>query len=537
MYLTQGLHRALQHHPERTALTHWREGPVRAHRFDVLLPQVACRAAALAAHGVQRGDRVALLAANDDRLVMALYACWWLGAVACPLNVRAVPAELAQVLADCEPHLVLSDEALAQRLPTTTPPVLGLEAFAALAERSAPLPDTRTGGEALAAILYTGGTTGRAKGVMLTHANLWAASITRAAELPNSPDSISLLVAPLFHVAGLGRLVGQTTAGGACVTLAAFKPEAVLAAMEALGIGDIIVVPTMLQALLDEPGFRAERVQSLNRIAFGAAPMPPDLLERALSIWPHAEFFQAYGLTETAGAVCINLPQNHRSPAARAEGRLHSVGRAGLGAEIMIVSPEDPNEGPHEKRHEQPHEGPHAVPRAGSRPAPPFGQELPRGEVGEVWCRGPMVTPGYWRDEAATARAFHGGWFRTGDAGRMGADGTLTIVDRLKDMIISGGENIYSAEVESALRAHPSVAQAAVVGVPHPHWGEAVHAVVVLRELASPETQAALSAWCRTQLAGYKCPRSYRFVAELPLSAAGKVLKNDLREQLRAGAT
>ncbi|OYU72653.1 MAG: AMP-dependent synthetase, partial [Burkholderiales bacterium PBB5] len=196
--------------------------------------------------------------------------------------------------------------------------------------------DRRTGGDALAAILYTGGTTGRSKGVVLSHANLWTASLARAAELPNAPDSVSLLVAPLFHVAGLGRLIGQTTAGGSCVTLAQFRPEAVLAAITEHGLSDVILVPTMLQALLDAPGFRADRVQGLTRIAFGAAPMPPDLLDRALAAWPQAEFFQAYGLTETAGAVCINLPANHRSAAARADGRLNAVGRAGLGAEIIV---------------------------------------------------------------------------------------------------------------------------------------------------------------------------------------------------------
>jgi acyl-CoA synthetase (AMP-forming)/AMP-acid ligase II len=496
MYLTQGLHRSLQRHPSRVALMHLHAAGIRQHRFDDLLLQVAQQAAALAARGVRAGDRVALLSPNDDRLVQALFACWWLGAVVCPLNVRWSTPELEYALADCEPQLLLTDETLSSRLPAHDRPCIGLDAWAAEAQARQPLPDTRTGGDALAAILYTGGTTGRSKGVMLTHANLWSASITRAAELPNPPGSNSLLVAPLFHVAGLGRLVGQSVAGGAWTTMAQFRPDAVLKAIEQLGIGDIIVVPTMLQALLDDPTFDAQRVQSLQRIAFGAAPMPPDLLDRALAAWPQAEFFQAYGLTETAGAVCINLPENHRSPQARAEGRLNAVGRAGLGAEIIIANTD--------------------------------GRELPPGHVGEVLCRGPMVTPGYWRNPEATAAAFQDGWFKTGDVGCMQADGTLTIVDRLKDMIISGGENIYSAEVETALRLHPAVAQAAVVGVPDTRWGEAVHAFVVLRE---PVAEADLLAWCRQHLAGYKCPRSFSTVAELPLSAAGKVLKNVLRER------
>lgn len=501
MYLTQGLHRSRQRQGARIGFVHLADGMVRAHRFADVLHHVARQAAALAARGVRSGDRVALLAPNDDRLVHAIFACWWLGAVACPLNVRWSPTELANALADAEPALLLADENLAARVPAGPWPRATLQAFGDDAQALAPRADSRTGGDALAALLYTGGTTGRSKGVMLTHANLWAASITRAAELPNALESVSLLVAPLFHVAGLGRLVGQTIAGGACVTMAAFRPDAVIAAIERHRISDIIVVPTMLQALLDEPGFAPERVKSLDRIAFGAAPMPPDLLERALAVWPQAEFFQAYGLTETAGAVCINMPANHRSAEARAAGRLHTVGRAGLGAEIIVAGPD--------------------------------GHELPRGEVGEICCRGPMVTAGYWRNPEATRAALVDGWLHTGDAGRMDDDGYLRVVDRLKDMIITGGENVYSAEVEAALREHPAVAQAAVVGVPDARWGEAVHAVIVLAGGATL-TEAELQAWMRERLAGYKCPRSVRFAAELPLSAAGKVLKTVLREQARA---
>ncbi|MBC5765810.1 class I adenylate-forming enzyme family protein [Ramlibacter albus] len=486
MYLTQGLQRALQRHPERIALTHLGDDGVRRHTWAALLKSVGRHAAALAKRGVRAGDRVAIVSPNDDRLVIAILACWWMGTVACPLNTRWAAPEREQALEDSGATVMLDADALA-----------GLAVEAAKLE---PMPDTRTGGDALAAILYTGGTTGKSKGVMLSHANFWTASMTRGAELNNSPQSLSLLVAPLFHVAGLGRLVGQSIVGGSCITMSQFRPASVLEAIAEHRITDTIVVPTMLQSLLDEPGFDATRVQSLDRIAFGAAPMPPDLLDRALETWPDAEFFQAYGLTETAGAVCINLPENHRG----ARRLLNSVGRAGLGAEILIVDES--------------------------------GNERPRGEVGEIVVRGPMVMRGYWNNPEATAAAFRDGWFRTGDAGRMDADGYLFIVDRLKDMIISGGENVYCAEVEAALRTHPQVAQAAVVGVPDARWGEAVHAVVVLMPGAAANEQQVteLRAWCRERLAGYKCPRSIAFVNALPLSAAGKVLKNVLREQARA---
>ena len=500
MYLTQGLHRSLQRHPGKEAFIHLGEGVPRRLTFDALLPSVARQAAALTARGVRAGDRVALLAPNNDRMIQALLACWWLGAAACPLNIRWSASELADALGDSGAALLLGDESLVQLVAQCETPILTLDAFAAQAGELAGLPDTRTGGDSLAAILYTGGTTGRAKGVMLSHANFWAATVARGAELPNSPDSVALLVAPLFHVAGLGRLLGQLIVGGTCVTLARFQPERVLEAIERHAVSDIVVVPTMLQSLLDAPEFRRERVQGLTRVAFGAAPMPPDLLTRALDAWPQAEFFQAYGMTETGGAVCMNPPDNHRG-LARKRGLAQSVGRAGLGAEILITDDQ--------------------------------GRELPRGDVGEIVVRGPMVMRGYWRQPETTQAAFRDGWLRTGDAGRMDGGGHLFIVDRIKDMIISGGENVYSGEVETILRGHPAVAQAAVVGVPDARWGEAVHAVVVLKAGSATIVGEVLRDWCRQRLAGYKCPRAFSFVPELPLSGAGKVLKSVLREQVR----
>lgn len=499
MYLTQGLQRSLQRHPDKVALRHLGADGERSWTFTQLADQVARRAAVLRARGIAPGERVALLSPNDDAMVISLLACWWLGAVACPMNVRWSVPELRHALADCGAPLLLADASFATQAAELADlaTVLPATELAALADAATPVDDARVGGDALAAILYTGGTTGRSKGVMLTHANFWSASMTRGAELNNPPDSVSLLVAPLFHVAGLGRLIGQSIVGGSWITLPQFRAEVVVDAIARYGITDTIVVPTMLQALLDAPNFDAARLQSLNRIAFGAAPMPPDLLDRALATWPQAEFFQAYGLTETAGAACINLPANHR-PGAPAE-RVRSVGRAGLGAEIRIVDPE--------------------------------GRDCPRGTVGEIIIRGPMVTSGYWKLPEVSAQALRDGWLYTGDGGRMDAEGFIFIADRLKDMIISGGENVYSGEVEASLRSHADVVDAAVIGVPDARWGEAVHAVVVLRAGVAEDAALAdaLKAWCRTRLAGYKCPRSLAFAPALPLSAAGKVLKTQLR--------
>ncbi|RZI76770.1 MAG: AMP-dependent synthetase [Pseudomonas sp.] len=509
MYLTQGLHRALQRHPDKTALCHISGEGERASTFTQFANAVARRAAALRAHGIASNDRVAIFSFNDDAMIVTLMACWWLGAIACPMNVRWSIPELRHAVDDSGAALLVTDASSAMTAAELSDQVRVMAStdLAAQAAGLAPVEDTRCGGDALAAILYTGGTTGRAKGVMLSHANFWSASMTRGAELNNSPDSVSLLVAPLFHVAGLGRLIGQSIVGGSCITLPQFRAEVVLDAIERHGISDIIVVPTMLQALLEAPGFAAMRVQSLTRIAFGAAPMPPDLLDRALAVWPDADFFQAYGMTETAGAVCINMPINHR-PSTRDSSRLRSVGRAGLGAEIRIVDAK--------------------------------GRECPRGEAGELKVRGPMVTRGYWNLPDVTAQTLRDGWLHTGDGARMEADGYIFMTDRIKDMIITGGENVYPAEVEAALRSHPDVTDAAVIGMPDTRWGESVHAVIVVRPGADAEPdilKAVLQAWCRTQLAGYKCPRSVSFVEAMPLSAAGKVLKTSLRAAYGAGVT
>ncbi|MEY4294450.1 MAG: hypothetical protein RLY82_138 [Pseudomonadota bacterium] len=501
MYLTQGLHRAIQRHPSKLAVKHVAEDGNQALTFAELAHDASCYAAALMAQGVSKGDRVALLSPNNANLIIQLWACWWLGAVACPLNIRWNAAEIGHAVIDAGAKVLVVDLSLQQVTASIQKEVsvVNSPALAQQAKKLNPVPDTRTSGDALAALLYTGGTTGKSKGVMLTHAQFWSASITRAAELNNPPDGVSLLVAPLFHVAGLGRLVGQSLVGGTCITMPSFRPDLVASAIEEHGITDTIMVPSMLQSLLALPNLDLSRLQSLNRIAFGAAPMPPDLLDKALAAWPKAEFFQAYGLTETAGAVCINLPNNHRG-AGRANGLWRSVGRPGFGAEIRIVDP--------------------------------LGVEVPRGTVGEIELKGAMVTHGYWNLPEITASAFRDGWFRTGDGGRMDADGYLFIADRLKDMIISGGENIYSAEVEAALRTHPAVVDVAVIGVPHERWGESVHAVVVARQQTST-LQDELMACCKAELSGYKCPRSMSFVEALPMSAAGKVLKNQLREAMR----
>jgi long-chain acyl-CoA synthetase len=510
MYLTAGLHRSLQRHPDKIATV---DGP-RRQSFRVLAERVARLAGALARLGVGRGDRVALLALNGDRYIETALAVWWAGAVLNPVNTRWTPGEIAFALNDCGARVLFVDDALApltqglaRDVPTlqttvhmgnTASLVHGLDYETLIAE-AAPVEDARCDTNELAAILYTGGTTGFPKGVMLSHANLWAALVGRMAEVPNPGHFITLLTAPMFHVAGLGRMLGQTIVGGTCVTFPSFNAEAVLSTIASEGITDVVVVPSMLQMLLDAPSFNQTDLGSLRRILWGAAPITVPLLERALQAFPGVEFIHVYGMTETAASVsahCIGHSVEERN-----SGRIRSAGRAGFSTEIRIADDD--------------------------------GNELTRGTPGEILVRGPVVMMGYWNRPAETQQALRGGWLHTGDGGAMDDEGYLYVVDRLKDMIISGGENVYPAEVEEVLGRHPGVTASAVIGLPNDKWGEAVHAVVVLRPGAAL-TEQELIAHCRAWLGGYKCPKSIEFRTTLPLSAAGKVLKGELRNACSA---
>jgi long-chain acyl-CoA synthetase len=261
-------------------------------------------------------------------------------------------------------------------------------------------------------------------------------------------------------------------------------------------VTETLLVPTMILALLSHPDLDRYDLGSLRRLTYGASPSAGDMVEQVLARFPDLELSHSYGLTEACPVVSSNLPCNH-TPEARLSGLSRSVGRGGLGVNVKIVDPQ--------------------------------GQEVPRGEVGEVIVRGPNIMQGYWNKPEETAQALRNGWLYTGDAARMDEQGYLYIVDRLKDMIVSGGENVYSAEVENVLARHPDVAQCAVIGVAHEQWGEAVHAVVV-RRVGSDVDEEQLRRHCREFIAGYKCPKSVEFRDELPLSAAGKVLKRELRK-------
>jgi long-chain acyl-CoA synthetase len=505
--ITHGLRRALQINPNGLATVFgdrrrvWREVGERVARL----------AAGIRSLGVDPGDRVAILSLNSDRYLELYLATGWAGAVVVPLNIRWSPLENQDALSDCRAKVLFVDKAfaatgatLAKALPGVTlvyaddgEVPAGVEGYEALIARSAPIPDAmRTSGD-LAGIFYTGGTTGRSKGVMLSHGNLMVNALNALGEGLWPGTTTYLHAAPMFHLANGAAMYSLLLSGGSNVIIQAFTPEGVMAAIQNQRVTDVLLVPTMIQMFVDHPALPSYDLSSLRGISYGASPISEAVLGRATAALPKVQFTQAYGMTELSPIATLLHWSEHIGDG-RAKGRHRGAGRATLGCEVRIVDPDD--------------------------------QPVAHGTVGEIVVRGDNVMMGYWERPEETAKAIVNGWMHTGDGGYMDQDGFIYVVDRVKDMIISGGENVYSIEVENALAQHPAVAQCAVIGVPHEHWGEQVHAVVVTKPGAAV-TAGELIEFSKTLIAGYKCPRSVDVSDKpLPLSGAGKVLKRELRK-------
>ncbi|MBT0567255.1 long-chain fatty acid--CoA ligase [Williamsia sp. CHRR-6] len=502
MYLTQGLHRAAVATPDKAATIFNGRTTTFAQQID----RVARLAAGLQKLGVATGDRVAMLGLNSDRYSEYLLAVPWAGAVLNPINIRWSPTEIAYALNDSGTTVLLIDDAFAPaapalraNCPTLTSIVFagegdlpdGMVAYEALIADNEPVADARRSGDDLAGLFYTGGTTGFPKGVMLTHTNMVTSSLgTMATGQLLDEGSIFLHAAPMFHLADLAAWTGQVMLGGTHVMIPFFDPAAICATIEAQKVTETLLVPTMIQMLVDHPAIGDHDLSSLQRMLYGGSVISKGVLERTLATLPGIKMTQAYGMTELAPVASLLWPADHVGE------RLSSAGRAAPHAEIVIRDID--------------------------------GNELPTGHVGEICVRGGHVMAGYWNKPEETAAALQDGWMHTGDAGYLDAQGYLFVVDRIKDMIITGGENVYSAEVESALSTHAAVAAVAVIGIPDDRWGETVHAVVVL----APGAQASedeLREHARGLIAGYKVPRSVEFVEAMPVSGAGKIIKRDLR--------
>ncbi|HVX83112.1 MAG TPA: AMP-binding protein [Devosiaceae bacterium] len=473
--------------PHRTAVVDLASGQRLS--YAGLDAQVAEKAAAIAAamEGAPAGERYAYLGRNGIDFLVAALAAERCGAIFVPLNWRLTAPEVGALLRDCRPRLV---EAASEFRHLTAEYRPDAEAPAA------PPPPVPEGPDRPIILLYTSGTTGVAKGVIVTARNAFAAALNFIAVGEIGPQSVLLSDLPMFHTIGLIAVARSTLmAGGTLVLSDRFLPARTLAALAdpALGITHYFAVPVMAEALAREPSFAPAALAGLRAIFLGGAPLAPALIERFLAMG--VPLVNGYGMSEAGTAIHV--------PIDRDAVRL-SAGAVGLPApHISVRLVRD-------------------------------GRDVPDGEVGEVWLAGPSVTPGYWNRPAETAAAFSDGWFRTGDLARREQGGFYRIVDRLKDMYVSGGENVYPAEVEAVLAAHQSVADAAVVGVADGQWGETGVAFVVPRDEAGCDA-AALAAHCAARLAKYKCPSRILVVEAIPRSAAGKILKPALRARLNSG--
>lgn len=506
MNLTQSLRRAAQIRPSAVATRdHGRE-----RKWTEVVDRVARFAGALRTLGLSTGDRVAVLSLNSDRYFETLFSVPWAGGSIVPINTRLAALEVDYILSDSGATFFLVDDTFKPMVaklasvksmraviqfdaPASAVDIL---AYEQLIRESGLIEDALRGGDDLAGIYYTGGTTGRPKGVMLSHGNLVANATNVIICLGYDRDTVYLHAPPMFHLADGCSTFGVTMLGGSHVFTPRFDPLGFLQAVSSEHVTNVTLVPTMISMFLNHPRFGEFDLSSLKRIYFGAAPMPDGVLRAALAKMPAVAFQQAWGMTELSPIATTMEPRFSVVDGPYA-GRLRSCGQPVCLAEVRVVD-------------------------AG-------GREVPRGEIGEVSVRGPTVMQGYWNQSEATAQVLRNGWIHSGDAGYMDEEGFLYIVDRLKDMIVTGGENVYSAEVENVISLMPEVAEVAVIGIPDDVWGEAVHAVVVPRDGVSL-TPDAIVAHCKERIAGFKAPRSVDIRSTpLPLSAAGKILKTELR--------
>jgi len=450
--------------------------------------------------GVEPGDRVAVLALNSHRYLEIYLAVPASGRVVVPLNTRHAEPELRYALEDAGARLLITDRdpgALAK----TVERVISLPDDYERLLAAAPEAELGVGvtEDTLAGLFYTGGTTGASKGVMLSHRNLMANTMHWLVATQQGREDTFLVMAPMFHAAGSVAVLATVWVGGRQVILSGFDPVAALEAIATEQITITLGVPTMIAALAEEQVARPREVGTVRAVGHGGSPIATEVVRRAHAAFPRAEFIHLYGATEMAP-----LATALRHEEVLLDGDLaRSCGRAVAGVDVRIV---DTN-----------------------------GHELSPGETGEVVVRGPNIMPGYWNKPEETAAVIRDGWYHSGDLGFMNAQGYLFLVDRAKDMIISGGENVYSTEVEEILYLHPDVLEAAVFGVPDAKWGEAVHAVVVPRPGHEADPRA-LIAFCRERIAGYKVPKRIDLRRDpLPKSGPGKVLKRELRAPFWAG--
>lgn len=462
----------------------------------------------LAALGLAARDRVAFLDKNTDRFFEIWLGVAKLNGVIVPINARLAPPEIEYVINDAEAKVLFIGEPFLKALAGVRGRLRGVEKIVVVGpeydawrdEQEARDVSRSSSPDDVCMQLYTSGTTGHPKGVQLTNRNILSGAPHTLASWGNwNAYDAALVAMPLFHIAGCGSGILGLIAGLRIVLVRDFVPDQILQIIQKERITVGFLVPAMIKFLLDGQGIDKADLASVRRIVYGASPIPVKLLQAALARFSAAGFVQIYGLTETTGGIAVLSPEDHADPESR---RLQSCGRAIPGVELRIEGPD--------------------------------GNSVQAGEVGEIVCRTVKNMKAYWKKPDETARVLRDGWLRTGDAGYLDPEGYLYIRDRVKDMIVSGGENIYPAEVESAMFGHPAIADIAVIGVPDEQWGEAVKAIVVAKQGVIPDA-GELVAYARARLAGYKVPKSIDFVESLPRNPTGKILKRELREQYWKG--
>ena len=452
-------------------------------------------AGGLTGTGLRKGDRVAILAGNSHHYIETYVGVPAAGFVVVPLNTRHANPELEYALKDSGARVLICDRDPGSLADIVERVVMIPDDYESLLSDAEPIAlGQNINEDDLAGLFYTGGTTGASKGVMLSHRNLIANTYHYMVSIPQYENDMMLVMAPMFHAAGSAAILANIWTLGCQLPLAVFDPAAALDLVEKYSVTETLGVPTMLAAIAEEQHVRPRKTESLRMIAHGGSPIATEVLRRTHTAFPTAQLNEVYGATELS-PLCTCLLDEQQiidSPLAR------SCGRAVVGNQIQILSPE--------------------------------GDLLPNGEVGEVVVRGPNVMQGYWNKPEQTASALRDGAYWTGDLGYVDDQGFLFLVDRSKDMIVSGGENVYSTEVEETLYQHPAVLEAAVFGVPDAKWGEAVWAVVVPREGHENLDTNEMIAFCREKIAGYKVPKGIDLRHEpLPKSGPGKVLKRELR--------
>ena len=472
------------------------------------LDKASSRAAnGLIAEGIKPGTRVAHLDKSSDLYFELLFGIAKANAVMVSVNWRLAPPEVLHIINDAEAEILFVGEEYFPVVEKIRDELKTVRKIVSLDSRHGAWPSFAEWRDANAATdpllparatdtavqFYTSGTTGLPKGAELTNTNFAFMFEQWTRSWLMKPGTATIVCLPMFHIGGSGWGIAGLFAGATNHVMREFVPANVLATIEQERIEVMLLVPAMILFLVQAPQIRETDLSSLRLIVYGAAPIPADLLKQAMAIFG-CGFQQVYGLTETTGAITLLPPEDHDPSDAK---KLLSCGYAQFGVELRIVDD--------------------------------AGKSLPPGEVGEIAVRSPQVMHGYWRLPDATKRAIQGDWFITGDAGYLDDKGYLYIYDRVKDMIVSGGENIYPAEVESALFGHPAVADVAVIGVPDERWGEAVKAVIVKKPDADV-TAGELIGWARERIAGYKLPKSVDFIDALPRNPTGKILKRELRK-------